>query len=408
MLFRFSLYGFLKNQRYFEPFILLAFMQKGLSFAMIGLLIGFREICINIMEIPSGAVADVAGRRKSMILSFVSYSISYAIFGLSSSIWALFVAMFFFSVGEAFRTGTHKAIIFNWLATQDRQDEKTAVYGFTRSWSKMGSAVSVVIAGIMVFIARDYSIIFLFCIIPSVINIINFLTYPKYLDGSRSTNTGISSVTKTLMSSLIKSIKSKQLRRVLFESMGYEGLYKASKDYLQPVLQTAALALPLFLFFDGQQRTAILVGAIYFLLHTLSSIASRNAGKFVSRFGGEIKASRYLWIFYLFAFILLGFGILGRYIPVVILAFILLAILQNFWRPILIGRCATLSDESQTATILSIESQTKSLFVAVIAPFIGWAIDTVAAVKADWQFLPIAVLGFVISAFVVVFGRDRN
>ena len=61
MLFRFSLYGFLKNQRYFEPFILLAFMQKGLSFAMIGLLIGFREICINIMEIPTGAVADVAG-----------------------------------------------------------------------------------------------------------------------------------------------------------------------------------------------------------------------------------------------------------------------------------------------------------------------------------------------------------
>lgn len=407
MLFRFSLYGFLKNQRYFEPFIVLAFMQKGLSFAMIGLLIGFREICINLMEIPTGAVADVAGRRKSMILSFVSYSISYAIFGLSRSVWMLFVAMFFFSIGEAFRTGTHKAILFNWLATQNRQDEKTAVYGFTRSWSKMGSAVSVVIAGIMVFISKDYSMIFLFCIIPSVMNIINFVTYPKYLDGSGSTHTGISSVTKTLVSSLIKSIKSKQLRRILFESMGYEGLYKAGKDYLQPIVQAAALALPLLLYLDGQQRTAILVGAIYFLLHILSSIASRTAGKFAAKSGGEIKASRSLWIYYLLTFTLLALGILFGQVSVVILAFILLAILQNFWRPILISRCASLASESQTATILSIESQAKSLFVAAAAPVIGWAVDTVAAVKADWRFLPVAVLGIIISLFVVVFIREK-
>ena len=408
MIFRFSLYGFLKNQRYFEPFILLAFMQKGLSFAAIGFLIGFREICINLMEIPTGAVADVAGRRKSMILSFISYSISFAIFGVSEKIWMLFVAMFFFSVGEAFRTGTHKAIIFNWLATQDRQSEKTAVYGFTRSWSKMGSAVSVVIAGIMVFISKDYSMIFLFCIIPCVINIINFLTYPEYLDGSKNANAGISSVTKTLMSSVIKSVKSRLLRRVLFESMGYEGLYKTSKDYLQPILQTAALALPLFLYFDGQQRTALLVGAVYFLLHILSSIASRNAGKFVVKFGGEIKASRTLWIFDLLAFTMLAAGILAGYLPVVILAFILLAILQNFWRPILISRCASLSSESQTATILSIESQTKSLFVAVMAPVIGWAIDVVTTVKADWQFLPVAVIGIIIPFLVLVFVRDNS
>ena len=407
MLFRLSLYGFLKNQRYFEPFMLLAFMQKGLSFAMIGLLFGFREICINVMELPTGAVADVAGRRKSMILSFVSYSISFAIFGLSGAVWMLFAAMFFFSVGEAFRTGTHKAIIFNWLATQGRQSEKTSIYGYTRSWSKIGSAVSVVIAGIMVFISKDYSMVFLFCIIPCVINIINFLTYPKDLDGPGKINVGITSVAKTLFASLIKSIKSGLLRRVLFESMGYEGLYKASKDYLQPILQTAALALPLFLYFDGQQRTALLVGAVYFLLHILGSIASRNAGTFVVKFGGEIKASRSLWVFDLLAFIIMAGGIFAGYVPMVILAFILLAVLQNFWRPILISRCVSLCDGSQTATILSIESQAKSLFVVVTAPVIGLTIDMVTAVKAEWQFLPVAVLGIVVSFFVLVLGREK-
>ncbi len=73
MLARFCLYGFVKNQKYFEPFLFLAFLEKGLSFTQIGLLIGFREICINLLEVPSGAVADVLGRRRAMIFSHLAY-----------------------------------------------------------------------------------------------------------------------------------------------------------------------------------------------------------------------------------------------------------------------------------------------------------------------------------------------
>ena len=36
MLFRFCLYGFLKNQQYYEPFLILVFREKGLSFLQIG------------------------------------------------------------------------------------------------------------------------------------------------------------------------------------------------------------------------------------------------------------------------------------------------------------------------------------------------------------------------------------
>jgi MFS family permease len=146
MLFRFSLYGFLKNQQYYDPFIILAFREKGLEFFVIGLLIGFRELCINLFEVPTGAIADLCGRRRSMILSFVSYIISFAVFAASTVLWQLFAAMLFFAVGEAFRTGTHKAMILNWLRLQGRESEKTKTYGFTRSWAKIGSAVSVVIA----------------------------------------------------------------------------------------------------------------------------------------------------------------------------------------------------------------------------------------------------------------------
>ena len=146
MLFRFSLYGFLKNQRYFEPFLVLVFLDKGLSFFVIGLLIAFREATVNLLEIPSGAMADVWGRRRAMVASFASYIVSFLIFGAATGAPALFLAMFFFGVGETFRTGTHKAMIFAWLRLQGRTDEKTRFYGYTRSWSKFGSAVSVVLA----------------------------------------------------------------------------------------------------------------------------------------------------------------------------------------------------------------------------------------------------------------------
>ena len=133
MLFRFSLYGMLKNQRYYDPFLILAFREKGLSFLQIGILIGFREIVMNLFEVPSGAVADLYGRRRSMIFSFSAYIASFVTFALSSSLSLLFGGMFFFSLGEAFRSGTHKGDDFRLApvrGTIGRENEGLRLHSF--------------------------------------------------------------------------------------------------------------------------------------------------------------------------------------------------------------------------------------------------------------------------------------
>ena len=79
MLFRFCLYGFLKNQRYFEPFLMLVFLDQGFSFFLIGLLLACRDLTVNLLEVPSGAIADSFGRRGAMVISFVAYIISFLI-----------------------------------------------------------------------------------------------------------------------------------------------------------------------------------------------------------------------------------------------------------------------------------------------------------------------------------------
>ena len=408
MLFRFCLYGFLKNQQYYDPFLILAFLQKGLSFGMIGVLIGFRAICINLLEVPSGAIADVLGRRRSMIASFLAYIASFTVFGLCDQLWMLFLAMLLFSIGDAFRTGTHKAMIFDWLERQDRLSEKTAVYGHTRSWSKLGSAASVVIATGLVFYTEQYSSVFLFCIIPYSLGIVNFMGYPSYLDGPRQNDRESGSVLRTMFSAVSQCFRRPALRRLLLESMGYDGLVQSSKDYIQPVIQATCLSLPLMLALGQhldwaqRQRVAIGVGAVYFVLYLLSSFAARGAGGFARRFGGEDRAARLLWMTDLLIFAMMAAAILGRFSPLVIVAFVLLAVFQNFWRPILVSRVASHSDSAQTATVLSIESQAKSLFVVVIAPVLGWSVDLIATHNQDLRFLPIAGLGLFISAAMLL------
>ena len=410
MLFRFSLYGFLKNQRYFEPFLILAFLEKGLSFTEIGLLIGFREVCVNLMEVPTGAIADVLGRRRAMIFSSLGYIASFAVFGLLEPVWALFLAMFLFSIGEAFRTGTHKAMIFDWLSSQGRAGEKTKVYGFTRSWSQIGSAVSVVIAAGMVFTTKRYSAVFLASIPPYLANIVNFLTYPRSLDGVAPERPSLGAVWRALAGSFRDCLSRRPLRRLLAEGMGFDGTYKAVKDYLQPVLKAAALGLPVVIGLTDRQRTAVLVGAIYFVLYLLSSYASRHSDTLRRRAGSEDRAARWLWWVDLAAFATLAAGVVAGAGFLAVGAFVVLAVLENSWRPILVSRFAEHADASKMATVLSIESQARSLFSAALAPLVGLAVDAMGRLAGpagggDLRFLPIGVAGMVIASLMLATGR---
>ena len=401
MLFRFSLYGFLKNQRYYDPFLILAFLEKDLTFFQIGIRIGFREICTNLFEIPSGAVADLYGRRRAMIFSFCAYIASFATFALSNSLFLLFGGMFFFGLGDAFRSGTHKAMIFDWLRMQGRSDEKTKIYGFTRSWSQMGSAVSVLIAGSLVFYRGNFTDIFWFSIIPYTLNIINFFGYPAKLDGDKQSEFSLKAVARLLGTALKQSVQFSPLRRLVFEGMGFEGMYKASKDYLQPILNQTAIALPVLLVLDDSKRAALLVAAVYFVLYFLSSFASRHSHQVSDWRGGDEGAARFMWWIDLAVFALLIPALWFNWYPAMILLFVGLAILQNFWRPGLISRFNAQSTPEMSATILSVEAQSKSLATIVLAPLLGWSVDVVGG------FWPIGVCGACIAVAILLAYRSE-
>ena len=427
MLRRFSLYGFLKNQRYYDPFLILVFREKGLSFFVIGLLIAFRELTVNLFEVPSGAVADLWGRRRSMVLSFCAYIASFLVLGAARDLPLLFGGMFLFAIGDAFRTGTHKAMIFTWLRTEGRLDERTRVYGYTRSWSKIGSAVSVVVAAAIVLVSGSYVWVFYCCIVPYVLGIVNFLGYPKELegkrDGKRDKGASFGKVVAHLREALGRSYRQPRLRRIIFESMGFGGVFKAAKDYLQPVLKAAAVvyvvaaAARLGLLpagaatagFNEPQKVAILVGPVYFVLYLLSALASRRAHRLVERCGpvgtGEDRAARVLWALCSLVFAAIALAAWHDVLAGVIVGFVLLHVLQNFWRPVLICRVDRESPEAQRATVLSIESQAKSVSTMIVAPVLGLAVDLVRRHGFGGAFWPVGALGAVVALGFFVTAR---
>ena len=379
MIARFSLYGFLKNLRFFEAFLILALRERGLDFLGIGGLIAVREIAGNLSQIPSGALADALGRRRCMVVSMTGYLVSYLVLGLSSNNLLLVAGMILFGTADAFRDGTHKALIYAWLRQQGREEERTKVYGYTRSWSKIGSALSSLIAAALVFFTGSFASVFLLSAIPAALNLINLATYPASLDAGIPGGGGLRQTWRNLLDSMREVLGSAPIRRLVADSVAVEGSYTVVMDYLQVVVQTFAVALPVQLAMNGEQRTAVLGGLAYAVLHLLSSAASRRAHQFESRCGSTEAAVGRIYQLSTGAMAVLVVALVGSLGWLAVLVFIALGWLQNLWRPIHIGRFDRDGEERRAATLLSIESQSSSLAAALWAPLIGWLIDILTA-----------------------------
>lgn len=366
------MYGFLKNLRFFEPFLLLILLGKGLSYLEIGTLYAAREISINILEIPSGLLADTVGRRLTMVFSLLSYILSFLIFYAVSSYFLLFFAMIAFAFGDAFRTGTHKAMIFDYLHSKGWDSQRTYYYGHTRAWSQWGSALSALVAAVLVFWQGSYKSVFLFTTIPYTLNLFLILSYPKSLDGPHHADERkISEVFMTVLRSLVSSIKDPRLMRTIANQSLYSGYYKACKDYLQPILKTLALSLPLLLSFGDEKRTALMVGLVYAVLYAATAFVSSRSGAFAKRFKHLSTPLNVTMLLGLALGLFSGLFLHLAWVVVAVLLYLGIYLLENLRKPMGITYVSERMKQDSLASALSVESQAESLVTAGIALLLG-------------------------------------
>jgi MFS family permease len=372
---RFCAYGFFKNLRFFDPFLILYLLSTGSTYTEIGIFYAIREITIHVFEIPSGILADLLGRKRILMIAFVLYILSFVLFYTQSFIGFTF-AFFAFGLGDATRSGIHKAMIVSYLHRHGWEKEKVQYYGRTRSWSQRGSAISALISAFIVFLSGRYDLVFMASILPYIIDIFIIGSYPSWLNGEQTYTKGSF---KTAYKQHFQDLKSQffklQSVAIISNTALYIGYYKALKDYIQPILAAFAGGLILLPDVSMEKNEALIIGSFYTLLYFLSAFASQNAGSVQQLFKTDARGLNGL----LFIGISLG-GVAGwmhwqeHQLPA-ILAFSCIVIVQNFRRPLGMSYIGNQFKKELLASVYSIESQTEALFSALIAVGLGLMAD---------------------------------
>jgi MFS family permease len=370
--YKFCLYGFLKNLRFFDAFFILFLLEKGLSYTEIGILYAIREIITNLSEIPSGILADTYGRKTALISSFLLYIISFILFYFAVGFWLFLIAFVFYGIGDAFRSGTHKGMIMYYLKLNGWQTQKINYYGHTRACSQKGSAIASLIAGSIVFYYGSYQNIFLFSIIPYLLNLLLIVSYPIELNQTAFSTSNKKSFKNTLQN-LLFVIKQPQVFRLVNSSAIYSGYQKAVKDYIQPLLLQVVVLIPILENDRIDNKSGLLIGVFYFIIYLLNSRASQLSGKISKNTGRTI--TQYT--------LLIGFGLgvisglfyIEKLWVFSLLVFVGVYLIENIRKPILTGYLADTIPNEILTSVLSAQSQWRTIITAVLALLMGAVAD---------------------------------
>ncbi len=401
--YKFCLYGFLKNLRFFEPFFILFLRYKGLSFTQIGILYATREITTNLFEIPSGLMADSVGRKKSLLFSYVMYIVSYVIFAFGAVFWIFFIAIIFYGIADAFRSGTNKAMIYHYLEVKGWSDFKVDYYGHTRSCSQLGSALSSLVAAFLVFTTNNYTSIYLYTIVPYVLGFLLIASYPKWIDKDIKHKGGQITAGEVLRE-FWHTVKNWTALRYLTNLSLVEAYFKALKDYIQPLIKQMALSLPLVWLatMTDKQKITVWIGIVYFVVYILSSYASRHASHLI-----KLKNDLAFWVNGLLMFILvlgMGSGLLEHYDRLVwaVVLFMAIFIIHNMRKPISVAYLNKIFRTEIFASGVSTQNQIKTLLSAAISLGLGAMADWLGVA---WAIIGISVILLTFSLFIPV-GRN--
>src|SRR3989338_3904654 len=115
------------------PIIILYYASFGLSFFDIASLQAIFLITTIVLEIPTGAMADIVGRKFSAGLGILLIAIGTIIVGAGSSFVQFALAEIIFGIGAAMRSGADTSLIYDSLQETSSIDKYTKTEGISYS-----------------------------------------------------------------------------------------------------------------------------------------------------------------------------------------------------------------------------------------------------------------------------------
>ncbi len=370
---------FLKTQRYFLPVIILFFQFHHLSYTQIFIIYAVRSLLIFLLEIPSGVIADKLGKKTTLIFARASLLPAFVIFALADNFWMFLAAAVIEAFNRAFKSGTHKAYIYDFLRQDSFSETLSIVYGKGKFWARMGEATAALAGGVIA--ARfGYPAVFWFALVPALLNVINAVTYRDIEDQDieekkQASSLGLKTYINHIMAAMDEIKRNRVAQRLIINSAIFVGSLSAAVKFLQPYMDQADVPLAWF-------------GVVYMGIMVLTAYGSRYAYRLERRFKRANIANFTGWAAVVPLIILgTGFNALSG-----IILFVFLYIFKHARRPAMITQLNENISSGRRVTILSADSLFRSLFQLTFLPVVGLLSDNISIYAAILMISGILIL----------------
>ncbi|MGL4338499.1 MAG: MFS transporter [Turicibacter sp.] len=122
---------------------------KGMSLIEIGLLESIFHLCGLLFEIPTGALADLMGRKKTMIMGRSCMVISCLIMLVANNFWGFALGFIFQALAYNLNSGSEEALVYDSLKQLGEEDRFLGISGKLNLIIEIAQSLSVFIGGIL-------------------------------------------------------------------------------------------------------------------------------------------------------------------------------------------------------------------------------------------------------------------
>lgn len=121
------LFNFLKGLMFFLPIYALYLQQELFTIFNVTLILAIQSIATLIFEVPSGAIADLFGRKRSLIISSIIGVIALIFLGIGNSLIFFIIYAILTAFSESLLSGTDVALLFDTLKNKNQLEKKDAI-----------------------------------------------------------------------------------------------------------------------------------------------------------------------------------------------------------------------------------------------------------------------------------------
>lgn len=343
---------------------------KGMTLAQIGLLEGIFHVTGFISEIPTGALADLFGRRKIIIIGRITSLISAIIMLFSNSFIGFAIGFILSALGYNLNSGSEEALIYDTLKILNKEEEYLRINGRINLIIEVSQGLAVFIGGILSQI--DFSISYITAIVVGLISLI-FSTRFIEVDAIEKENHSINIINHLKESINIVKNNKKLLNILMFFPLIYT--FSAIVYFYGQQL------------FNDMEYSRVIISIIFLFNGVFSSLGSILSNRIYKRYKslGWIIISIIISVFIIFMGIWKG--------KVSIIFFLVIGFLTAILQPISSNLINSMVESSQRATIISVESMFYSIMMIILFPICGFIGDRV---YLELSFIMVGIVGVLI------------